>query len=389
MRNCIKLWKAASFSWLLPGLGQLFIGHIFAGVLFFIIYFLFSVPFVLFFKPTFFFIFSYFGIRWILSALSVWWILRYFNETPIETDVDLIKPGCAVFLTLIWPGLGHLYIKQWGWGFFFLILAFVGWQISPIKEEVIKQPIIILFRLFVCLHIYLISFPLKRLPWRAITPFLSLLLIIMLLTNIAQPLLTQRFFVYVTTGRGDSMFPACKSGDRLLVSRLHYYFTSPKVGDIVSFDISDNLPSPYKTYFNNFNWVKRIVAVGGDIVHIKDEKIYVNNQLYKDYGDEVNQELYKNFEKDGCLFRINNGEVFFDDMNLSIPADDLDQADIERINKKFIEELGLSQYAVSKPYLVPENCYFVLGDNIYSSSDSRDYGAIPRDKIIGKVIYIR
>jgi signal peptidase I len=388
-KNRIKLWEAASFSWLLPGLGQLFLGHYFAGFLFLVIYLVLFVPFILIFVSANLYIIPYFGIRWLLPVVSVLWILRYFSKIPAEIDINLSKPWCAVFLTLIWPGLGHFYIKKWVWGFFFLITAFIV-HFIPKEGGIIKQLTIIFFWLFVCLHIYISFFSLKRLPWKKATSFLFSLFFVMFVTNVARPFFTGRYIVYVAIAKGDSMLPTIKPKDLLLVSRLNYYLTRPRTGDIVSLEAPESFLSLYKLSHSNekVHLNKRIVAVGGDTVHIKNGKVYINDQLYKDYTEELNLD-YDIVEDDRKFFHIINGEVYFDDIKLSIQANNVDQLEIERLNEKFKEEFGLLQYAIKEPYVVPENCFFVLGDNIYNSSDSRDFGAIPRDMIIGKVVLIR
>jgi len=45
-------------------------------------------------------------------------------------------------------------------------------------------------------------------------------------------------------------------------------------------------------------------------------------------------------------------------------------------------------YGVNKPYTVPKNCYFVVGDNINFSADSRYFGPIQKEDIVGKAVKV-
>ncbi len=87
------------------------------------------------------------------------------------------------------------------------------------------------------------------------------------------------FLVYFigmrTSVIGVSMENTLYSGQQILVNRLSYLLLSPDVGDIVVFQPNGNRNSHY--------YVKRVVAVPGDRVQIKDGKLYVNGSIV-DYG---------------------------------------------------------------------------------------------------------
>ncbi|MCB9757869.1 MAG: signal peptidase I [Candidatus Omnitrophica bacterium] len=129
-------------------------------------------------------------------------------------------------------------------------------------------------------------------------------------------------------------------GDRLLVSKLSYGalvpfthyrlpgFSHPKRGDIVVF----KYPEDPKRDF-----IKRLIAVGGETVEIKFGDIYIN-------GKRVEDPVIKN------TYYYNRG-TYGD------------------VNQKTI---------------VPAGYYFVLGDNSGSSHDSRYWGFVPQEDIIGK-----
>jgi signal peptidase I len=121
---------------------------------------------------------------------------------------------------------------------------------------------------------------------------------------------------------GISMEPTLHTGEFLIVNRLTYRFGEPQRGDIIVFDYPNNTDDDY---------VKRIIG-------LPDETVTVDR----------------------------NGNVYIDGALLDesyLPA---------RIS------------AYQGEWVVPENSYFVMGDNRRSSSDSRSWGALERQFIIGK-----
>ncbi len=134
-----------------------------------------------------------------------------------------------------------------------------------------------------------------------------------------------------------SMEDTLTEGDYLFVNKLAYeYGTPPQSGDIIVFMYPNN---PEKDF------IKRIVALPGQTVQIADKAVYV----------------------DGELVQIPSGSKNIDAKIL--PAD-----------LSFRDNFG--------PYLVPENSYFVMGDNRDDSRDSRFWGAVPRENIRGKAVFV-
>lgn len=139
-------------------------------------------------------------------------------------------------------------------------------------------------------------------------------------------------FVYVvsiTQVVGNSMSPTLQSGEVLLLNKLKYHVSEIKRGDIVSLDYADT------KYL-----IKRVIGLPGDTVSIKDSVLYINN--------EKQEEPY---------------------LNSDLLYEDFDLTDIH--------------YTI-----IPENMFFVLGDNRVDSLDSRDIGLVPKESINGK-IFIR
>ncbi|MDP8253987.1 MAG: signal peptidase I [Candidatus Kaelpia aquatica] len=127
-----------------------------------------------------------------------------------------------------------------------------------------------------------------------------------------------------------SMKPTLEIKDRIFVNKMTYKFDDIKAGDIVVF----RYPKEPKRYF-----VKRLVACGNDRVQIKDGNIIINGEILRE------PDIFKN--------------------NYYYNA----------------EEYGPQGRAIT----VPENQYYVLGDNSAFSKDSRYWGFVPRKNIVGKV----
>jgi signal peptidase I len=121
---------------------------------------------------------------------------------------------------------------------------------------------------------------------------------------------------------GSSMQPGLQNGQRLIVIKSAYVFGDPQRGDIV---IVHPPISPQSQF------VKRIIGLPGDTIEVKHQIVYVNN----------------------------------------IP-----------LTEPYIK--AAPEYTLS-PYVVPENNYFVMGDNRNNSTDSHYGWTVSRDKIVGEV----
>ena len=127
--------------------------------------------------------------------------------------------------------------------------------------------------------------------------------------------------------RGSSMVPGIHDGDRILVDHLSYVLGDVRRGDVVV------LRCPLDP---NLDYIKRVIALPGDEVRIDDERVFVN-------GERVDEPYVASAEDPGSGRRSRLRE------------------------------------------LVERDHYFVLGDNRDHSSDSREFGQVPREYLRGRV----
>jgi signal peptidase I len=123
---------------------------------------------------------------------------------------------------------------------------------------------------------------------------------------------------------GQSMAPTLADHDRLVVNKFTYLVSQPRKGDIVMFYYPINPDEAF---------VKRVIAEAGDTVRIAGGHVYVND----------------------------------------VPLDDSYVAKEYRSHENF------------GPQVIPAGYYFVLGDHRNDSSDSREWGLVPRKYITGIV----
>ena len=152
----------------------------------------------------------------------------------------------------------------------------------------------------------------------------------------------------------ESMEPTLDVGQRVLVNRFLYHFAEPEIGDIIVFHPPsgavdggrecgdrhynrDSQPCPRPTPERaDTNFIKRVVAGPGDTLSVRNGHPVVNG--------------------------------------------------IEQTDEPFIEPCANTGNSCNLPeqITIPDDHYFMMGDNRGASDDSRFWGPIPRDWIIGK-----
>jgi signal peptidase I len=157
-----------------------------------------------------------------------------------------------------------------------------------------------------------------------------------------------------------SMYPTIGVNDRLLVDKTAYRKADPQRSDIVIF----HPPTGEWRY----HYIKRIVALGGDTVSMRNGDLYVNGQrLSRTQVSADAEQRIAGRTPTGMVYRENNG---------STPYQIFLAADTSQGHSDF-EEITVAEH----------HC-FVLGDNRCESFDSRQFGPIPYAVIEGRVDYV-
>jgi len=135
---------------------------------------------------------------------------------------------------------------------------------------------------------------------------------------------------------GNSMYPSFEDGEYVMTDKLSYRLGTPERGDIVVFHAPPASNCPTGT---GCDFIKRIIAIPGDTVEVKDGNYYLNGEL-----------LQEDFLPEG-----------------------------------FTTQSG--QFTAKGVVRVPDGHYFVSGDNRSHSSDSRSWGFIAKEDIVGKAFF--
>jgi len=160
-----------------------------------------------------------------------------------------------------------------------------------------------------------------------------------------------------------SMMPTLLQGDYIFVKKYTYGLrwpvidkkflevSEPKRGDVVVFRLPSN---------TRINYIKRVVGLPGDTIVYQDHQVTVNGRL---------------------MPMVKHPDTNLDDSGL-IFVEQLDDREHE------IRIADLNIRSREGVYEVAEGHYFMMGDNRDNSSDSREWGAVQEDDIVGKAIAV-
>lgn len=137
---------------------------------------------------------------------------------------------------------------------------------------------------------------------------------------------------------GSSMYPNFQDKEFLLTDKLSYRLHTPSRGDVVIFSAP---PAAHCPVGLNCDFIKRIVGLPGERIMIKSGHVYINGRL-----------LHEPYLENSVITHPGSSSV------------------------SFLSE-GVEQ-------LIPDGSYVTLGDNRGASSDSREWGTVSRDHIVGK-----
>lgn len=167
-----------------------------------------------------------------------------------------------------------------------------------------------------------------------------------------------------------SMIPTLVVGDFIVVNKFTYglrlpvtnqkvvSYNTPNRGDVVVFRYP---PDPA------INFIKRVIGLPGDTISYRNKRVYLN-------GEEL---------------ELNEGKPYLSsETKCATPRSDA---------VRYLEGLGNSRHALllhtnssgqDDQWVVPEGHYFMMGDNRDRSNDSREWGFVPEENLVGKAVGI-
>jgi len=262
------------------------------------------------------------------------------------------NPIVAAFLSFFAPGVGQLYNGQFLKGILFIcadfVLLFLLFRLG-LHHKLAGLLAGLIF--LICVWIFMITdafLGARKRKEYILKPYNKVyiyILIIMLLNStmlIPTKFLSEKILGFgahqISTG---SMEPALSIKDYLISDLTYFKNNELQRGDLVIFQYPKDLSKDF---------LKRIIALEGEKIEIKDKQVYINDEpITEDYKVHNDERIYKRSEN----YR-------YDDL--------------------IMDNFG--------PEIVPSGHCFVLGDNRDNSSDSRYWGFLPVKNIKGKPLYI-
>jgi signal peptidase I len=181
-----------------------------------------------------------------------------------------------------------------------------------------------------------------------------------------------------------SMLPTLQIGDLILVNKYHYGLRLPVVntklvennaparGDVVVFHYP---PDP------RIDYIKRIVGTPGDRVEWKDQKLSVNGQSVPvtPDGQFYNKDLMRYVPQYQEQLGERKHAMLVDDKRAQVPM---------RM-REFVGPADACRHTSDGVSCqVPQGHYFVMGDNREDSLDSRFWGFVPQDNLVGRAFFV-
>ncbi len=180
-----------------------------------------------------------------------------------------------------------------------------------------------------------------------------------------------------------SMLPTLHIGDFILVNKYDYGIRlpvlntkvidlgSPKRGDVVVFRYPVD-PS--------VDFIKRVIGLPGDTVEYRDKVLYIN-------GEEQKQSNPRDFIDESSMATLSERDEALGDVNHLMAADHRRPSRVPA--QGIIRKAPTCEYN-DRGFIckVPADSYFVMGDNRDNSEDSRYWGFVPDENLVGRAVFI-
>jgi len=300
------------------------------------------------------------------------------QENIRETDFpNRRRPWIAVFLSLLMPGMGQIYCGSITEGLVLMLIVIMfstGWMFIMIIDRVREgTPIAVSFVAwgFVLLATVVAAIDAYRRARRTRYDYVlkdynkwDVYLVLLWIcgagtfgfTALIKMNLFEAFCV-----SANSIVPTIMLEDRVFARKMDYNYHNPEYGDVVLFK------DPANRRINN---IKRVVALGGDTVEIKDGHLLINGDALEREQIGTKTVRMDKLEVEGGIFWESNGDARY---------------------QIFVSENKSDSEAQEKdfgPVTVPDYHCFIMGDNRNYSRDSRTYGCLSLGALRGRLTHI-
>ena len=281
----------------------------------------------------------------------------------LEKKVYPRKAILAFFFSILMPGLGQLYNGQLRKALFFslcMLIYSISINVLGLKIHfwiyVIALVILVILRLLIAIEATFTAYRNKECELKRYNKwyiYLSSVVIWYFAVSMFERISSETRYI-ISIVHSNSGFPTVFAGDYVLGDYDFYHSQEPTYGDLVIFSMP-----------NGESYIYRIIGMPNDTLSIENQLVKYNN---KEVSCKVISTLfYEEYEMEEFIETLPNG-VEYKFIRSKIPF--------------------LQGNDAFKEIIVPNNSYFLLGDNRDFSTDSRFIGFIQREQIQGKLLAI-
>lgn len=160
-----------------------------------------------------------------------------------------------------------------------------------------------------------------------------------------------------------------ETGDHVFVDKFTYHFRTPRRAEVFVFNTQDismqgrprpGLPPREPSQF----YIKRLIGTPGDELRVAPPKLFINGKRAEDEA----------FER---VMSAKNGYRGYSNESEAVSPDGM----VRRGTMTYLNRPDATE-------TLPEKRYWAMGDNSYQSSDSRDWGTVPQQNIVGRGVFV-
>ncbi len=169
-----------------------------------------------------------------------------------------------------------------------------------------------------------------------------------------------------------SMIPTLEVGDFILVNKYAYGLRLPVIGTKI-WSVADPQRGDVMVFKEpanpNINFIKRVIGLPGDTIQYKNKSLYINGAQVPESFISERLDEYEPRIGGRPVYRLYNEEI-------------------GGVTHEIRKDLMIPNLQSEGEWIVPADSYFVMGDNRDRSNDSRAWGFVPDELVIGRAEYI-